>query len=197
MRAVGRRYVRRAFSAGAVAGALLLGATGCGAGETVRVADGMAPEPPAVSSPARIDRAAFARFSSADRLTCGGPRSHGTLDYALVLGPDGKPVYSKNAETPQKIAQRWADREMERRPQSWSVPEPPTARFTYDRAPAKARRVVIDFVTSSGAVMTSLFASRDEGSGWRLHEATACAYNPDYAADPEGEFVDLARGPGA
>lgn len=85
---------------------------------------------------------------------------------------------------------------MRHRPQRWGVPAPPTARFTYARKPRQARAVVILFVTTSGAVMTSLFASREKGSGRRLHETTACAYNPDYTVDTDDEFVELARGPG-
>lgn len=44
--------------------------------------------------------------------------------------------------------------------------------------------------------MTSLSVSHRSGYGWRLEGTAACAYNPDYTADTDDEFVDLARGPG-
>lgn len=121
-----------------LAGVALVGVTACGSGE-LQVADGTPPsEQRSDQSPdpaVRVDPATFAPSHLADRLTCGGLTSGSVLDYAGVVGPDGTMVYAGNPDTPQTIAQRWAERQIQRRPQQWSVPEAPTAHFTFDRAP--------------------------------------------------------------
>lgn len=161
------------------AGVALVGVTACGSGE-LQIADGAPPsEPTVTATPSGLPTPSFSPFDARSvHLNCPGQfASSGSPDYALAIGPNGKPVYAPNPNTPRSLAERRAKRAADN-VMGWDRADPPDLVLTEGRGKHGSRVARADFRTSGGELLAVLLMDWGTGPGRRMGEMSQCAYGP-------------------